>query len=82
MNIEEYTLDGNTVRKTDRGRFWRLIHDGTSIVGIFESSGITETRLSLFVAATQEECQAEADKLGLVAIPEPPVIPEPEIPKD
>ena len=82
MNIEEYTLDGNTVKRTDRGTFWRMIHDGTSIVGIFQSSGITETQLSLFIAATEDECHAEANKLGLVTIPEPPIIPEPDIPKD
>ena len=70
MEIIEYQEDGYTVKKTDKGNFWRLIHDGVSVIGCFESNGITETRLTLFVAETQDECQAEIDRLGLLELPD------------
>lgn len=72
MKIEEYEEDGYLVKKTDKGRFWRLIHDGVSVIGCFESTGITETRLTLFIAKTRDECQTEINSLGLLELPDLP----------
>ena len=44
---------------------WRLIHDGASVIDLFQSSGVTETLHTLFEAATKVECVAEIRRLGL-----------------
>lgn len=49
---------------------WRMVHDGTIVITIpFESEGYTGTIHTLFTAATEEECYAEIERLGLI-IPE------------
>ena len=71
MVISTYTLEGKTVNKTDNGTFWRLIHDGSDVIALFEASGITETINTLYIAATEDECQAEIARLGLTPLPDP-----------
>ncbi len=44
---------------------WRLVHDGTDVLALFESNGFTETIHTLFEADTKEECEAEIGRLGL-----------------
>jgi len=72
MEITTYTLNGKTVNKTDDGTFWRLIHDGTNVIAVFEASGITETLSNMFIASTENECQLEIDRLNLVPLSEEP----------
>lgn len=76
MEITEYKIGDKTIYKTDRGVFWRLIHDGIKVVDIFESDGITETPLNIFIAQTEEECLLKVQELGLSL---PPSIEEEEI---
>lgn len=44
---------------------WRLVHDGTDVLALFESGGTTETIHTLFEADTKEACDAEIARLGL-----------------
>lgn len=44
---------------------WRLAHNGTDVLALFESTGITETIHTLFEADTKEACDAEIARLGL-----------------
>lgn len=55
--------------KTDRALSWRLIHDGSAILALFESDGITETKNNLF-EGTQAQCITEANRLGLTGLNE------------
>lgn len=80
MEITEYDLNGITIKKTDKVLCWRLVHDGTKVVQLFESDGITETPINLFIAATEAECQVEIDRLGLIPLPE--IYFEPELPEE
>ena len=80
MQITEYDLNGKTIKKTDKSLRWRLVHDGTQVVQLFESDGITETPINLFIAETEAECQAEIDRLGLTPLPE--ISFEPELPEE
>jgi hypothetical protein len=80
MEIIEYNLNGVTIKKTDRGLSWRLIHDGIQVVELFESAGITETPINLFISTTEAECQAEIDRLGLTPLQEISI--DPELPEE
>ena len=48
---------------------WRLVHDGTNVIGLFESAGETITRYILY-CGTKEECDGEIARLGLVPLPD------------
>lgn len=50
---------------------WRLVHDGSTVISLFESEGLTESIHSIFEAATEEECESQIDLLGL-DFPAPP----------
>jgi hypothetical protein len=65
MKVTEYILNGVTVNKTDSELSWRLVHDGTKIISLFESDGITYTTHTIFLATTKEECQTEIYYLNL-----------------
>ena len=69
MEITEYTLGDKIIKKTDAVLSWRLVHDGTYIIYLFESDGITETPLNLFISNTKEECEEKIQELGLVPVP-------------
>lgn len=47
------------------GDGWRLVHDGQRADAPFLSRGRTATRRTLFVGATEAECEAEIARLGL-----------------
>jgi len=67
METTTYILEGKTINKTDKGDFWRLIYDNEdNVIALFESDGITQTPLNLFIASTKEECLSKIDELGLV----------------
>lgn len=70
MELSTYILEDKTVNKTDSGTFWRLIHDGTDVIALFEATGITETLSNMFIAATKDECLAKIDELELIYIEE------------
>lgn len=59
-----------TIYETSKELSWRLVHDGVNLIALFESSGITGTKNTLFEAATRDECVAEAQRLGLVGLDE------------
>ena len=46
------------------GKFWRLVHDGTKVLHLFEAEGETITGRTLF-CGTREECLNEIDKIGV-----------------
>jgi len=65
MEITQYILSGVTINKTDSDMSWRLIHDGKKIIDLFESSGITQSMYTIFLADTEAECQTEIYSLNL-----------------
>lgn len=44
---------------------WRLVHDGVKVLTLFESTGLTWTRNTLFCATTEKECLSEIARLRL-----------------
>ena len=56
---------------------WRLVHNGTDVLVLMESGGYTTTMHTVFEAATEAECLAEVERLGLTPLPEPV---DPELP--
>lgn len=65
MEVIQYTLNGTVINKTDSEISWRLIHDGNKVIDLFESSGVTMTHYTIFLAATEAECQTEIYSLNL-----------------
>lgn len=51
------------------GQSWRLIHDGTEVLDLFESAGYTETNQQLFESANRADCIAEITRLNLTVDP-------------
>jgi len=67
MEITTYILEGKTITKTDKGNFWRLVYDNEdNVISLFESDGITQTPLNIFIATTKEECLSKIDELELI----------------
>ena len=46
-------------------KHWRLVHDGVTILAMFESEGETWTINTLFCATNEAEVLAEISRLGL-----------------
>jgi len=46
------------------GKFWRLVHDGETVLMLFEAEGETQTAHELF-CGTEDECRKEIETLGL-----------------
>jgi hypothetical protein len=65
MEVTQENINGITINKTDGDLSWRLIHNGEKVVSLFESSGITMTHYTIFLAATLEECETEIYVLNL-----------------
>lgn len=65
MEVTQENINGMVVNKTDSDMSWRLIHDGERVISLFQSSGITMTQHTIFLAATEEECQTEIYTLNL-----------------
>ena len=45
---------------------WRLIHNYSNVLEIFETNDITLTPYTIYDAATQDECFDKIDELSLV----------------
>jgi len=65
MKVTQENINGNIVNKTDSEMSWRLIHNDERVIALFESSGITQTSHTIFLAATEAECQTEIYSLNL-----------------
>jgi len=51
------------------GQSWRLIHNGTEVLDLFESTGYTETNQQLLESANRADCIAEIARLNLTVDP-------------
>lgn len=47
------------------GYSWRLVHNGTDVLALMETSGITTTLHTIFEASTEQECLAEIARLNI-----------------
>lgn len=65
MEVTQENINGNLINKTDADLSWRLVHNGSRVISLFQSSGITHTAHSIFLANTKEECQTEIYALNL-----------------
>lgn len=48
------------------GQSWRLIHNTTEMLDLFESAGITDSGQTIFEADTRQECWDEIVRLNLI----------------
>jgi len=65
MIVTQENINGVAFNKTDAEMSWRLVHDGEKVISLFESSGITRTSHTIFLASTEAECQTEIYSLNL-----------------
>jgi len=65
MEVTQENINGTIINKTDSEMSWRLIHNGIKVIDLFESSGCTQTTHTIFLAATEAECQTEIYYLNL-----------------
>jgi len=65
MIVTQENIGGNIINTTDTEMSWRLIHNEDKIIALFESSGITQTHHTIFLASTEAECQTEIYSLNL-----------------
>jgi len=65
MIVTQENINGVIINKTDNEMSWRLVHDGVKIIALFESSGVTKSMNTIFLAATEAECQTEIYSLNL-----------------
>lgn len=56
-------------KSSPRDICFRLVHDGVTVLTLFESTGYTWTRNNLFCATTEKECVDEIAKKGLKYTP-------------
>jgi len=69
MPVKEKTVDGKVVKFTDPIDSWRLIHDGTKVIGLFKSAGVTESIFNVVEFSTKAAAEAEVTRLKLVPLP-------------
>lgn len=66
--VKEVRTDGKDGKKIKKatGAKWRLVHDGSRVIALFEGSttDCTTTKHEIFIG-TREECEAEVSRLGL-----------------
>lgn len=74
MAITKRTVSGVQFSESSREPSWRLVHDGQSVHALFESTGITGTRHTLF-CGTRAACEAEILRLKLTPLPPEPAPP-------
>jgi len=65
MEVTQENINGITFNKTDNAMSWRLVHDGNRVIDLFESSGVTSTMHTIYLASSIEECQAQIYSLSL-----------------
>jgi len=69
MPVMEKTVDGKVVKFTDPINSWRLIHDGTKVIHLFESAGVTESIFHVVEFSTKAAAEAKIAELRLVPLP-------------
>lgn len=85
MSIGTYSIGNKVVNKNNNpAQSWRLVHDGTTVFQIFQSTGYTETIYELEIRGTKQLCIDRANQLGLtfseswdsesLPPPEPPIL--------
>ncbi len=68
MDIEPNS-EGWSFSSEDQTGLFHLVHDGSVVIALFESVGITSTQNHLFIG-TEQECQNKIIELGLTTNPE------------
>ena len=58
------------VRTTGPANSWRLVHDGTKVLHLFESGGYTSTIWNLEEFPSREAADARVKELGLAPLVE------------
>ena len=69
MPVMEKTVDGKVIKFTDPINSWRLIHDGTKVIHLFESAGVTESIYEVEEFSTKAAAEARITELKLVPLP-------------
>ena len=69
MPVKEKSVDGKVVKYTDPINSWRLIHDGTKVIHLFESAGVTESIFNVVEFPTKAAAEAKITELNLVPLP-------------
>jgi hypothetical protein len=69
MPVKEKTVEGKVVKFTAPINSWRLIHDGTKVIGLFESAGVTESIYEVEEFSTKAAAEARIAELKLVPLP-------------
>lgn len=66
----EVTAAKIAAKESPKQNCFRLVHDGVSVIALFESNGYTWTRNNLFCTTTEAECLNEIKALNLKYVPE------------
>jgi len=69
MPVKDKIVEGKTVKYTAPINSWRLIHDGTKVIGLFESAGVTESIYEVEEFSTKAAADARITELKLVPLP-------------
>ena len=68
INIIKEKINGIKINSTSTPeKCWRLIHDGKTVIDLFEAEGITSNG-NLRFAGTKKECDTEIKRLTLILI--------------
>jgi len=62
------TIPNKPVHKSAAGKSWRLVYDGTDLIGLFEGTGVTVTIWELEEFASKAAAEARIEQLGLKKI--------------
>lgn len=66
MSTGTYSIGNKIVnRNNNPNKSWRLVHDGTTVFKIFQSTGYIETLYNLEIRGTKQLCIDRANQLGL-----------------
>lgn len=85
MAVSQYQLNGKTVNKSDAATEWKLVHNGTEVIGFFYGPGYLESLDYVETFPTKQALDARISQLGLTLppnldsdgkiIPDPPLLP-------
>lgn len=66
MSVGTYSIGNKVINKNNNNsQSWRLVHDGISVISIFQSSGYTETIYEIEIRGNKQLCIDRANQLGL-----------------
>lgn len=66
MSTGTYSIGNKIVnRNNSPAQSWRLIHDGTTVFKIFQTTGYTETIYEIEIRGNKQLCIDRANQLGL-----------------